>query len=251
MAAEKTVALVIRTVDFSETSKIVTFFSRDHGKLGVMAKGARRLKSAFEVALDLLSLCSICVLRKPSAELDLLTEASLLERFAGLRTNLAGLYGAYYIAELLDGLTQPHQPHPKLFDATVEAVRQLAERDDRFMVLCQYQLFLLKDLGYAPNLERCVACGAAVARSARMAYSISAGGLLCSACERFHSSALHVQGGTIQAMRLLQTNDAVLIRRLVVAPHTRAELWRIISTHVRNLLGRTPRTAALLQLEER
>ena len=127
MAAEKTTALIIRGVDFSETSRIVTFLTRDFGKAAALAKGGRRLKSSFEVALDLLSVCSICLIRKPSAELDLLTEASLVERFAGLRQNLSALYAGYYIAELLDSLMQRGEPHPALFDRTVESLRRLSE----------------------------------------------------------------------------------------------------------------------------
>src|SRR5437773_7911485 len=101
MPAETALALVVRTTDWSETSRIATMFSREFGKLRVLAKGGRRLKSNFEVALDLLTVCSIVLLRKQSGGLDLLTEALVVVRFPGLRTNLPALYAAYYVAELL------------------------------------------------------------------------------------------------------------------------------------------------------
>src|SRR5262245_41910885 len=100
MAAEKAVGIVVRTTDWSETSRIATVWTREFGKVRVLAKGGRRLKSNFEVALDLLSVCSIVLLRKSSG-LDLLTEARAEERFGGLRSNLRALYAGYYIAELL------------------------------------------------------------------------------------------------------------------------------------------------------
>ena len=81
MPTEKAIALVLRVVEFSETSSIVTLLTREFGKVRGLAKGARRPKGPFESALDLLSLCRIVFLRKSSDALDLLTEAKLEWRF--------------------------------------------------------------------------------------------------------------------------------------------------------------------------
>ena len=81
MPAEKALALVVRGTDWSETSRITTLFTREFGKVRALAKGGRRLKSAFENALDLLTHCSIVFLRKSSGSLDLLTEARVVQRF--------------------------------------------------------------------------------------------------------------------------------------------------------------------------
>src|SRR5512136_1851975 len=115
MASEKTSAIVIRAVDFSETSLIVTLFTRDFGKIGALAKGARRLKSPFESALDLLALCRIVFLHKSSEALDLMTEAKLVRRFRPPGRSLPALYAAYYVAELLGAMTDDDDPHPELF----------------------------------------------------------------------------------------------------------------------------------------
>src|SRR5947208_11364723 len=102
MPTEKAQALVLRTTDWSETSRIATLWTREFGKVRVLAKGGRRLKSAFENALDLLTLCSIVLLRKSSGGLDLLTEAQVVQRFPRLGQHLPALYAAYYVAELLE-----------------------------------------------------------------------------------------------------------------------------------------------------
>src|SRR5256885_15813014 len=101
MAAEKAQALVLRTTDWIETSRIATLWTREFGKVRILAKGGRRLKSNFENALDLLTECRIVLLRKSSGGLDLLTEAQVVRRFAQLRTDLPALYSAYYVAEML------------------------------------------------------------------------------------------------------------------------------------------------------
>src|ERR1700694_3314433 len=114
MPAEKAQGLVIRVTDWSETSRIATLWTREFGKVRVLAKGGRRLKSSFESALDLLTLCSIVLLRKSSGTLDLVTEAQVVQRFSQLRQNMPALYAAYYLAELLGEGTEDYDPHPAL-----------------------------------------------------------------------------------------------------------------------------------------
>src|SRR3954464_7899394 len=83
--AEKALALVVRGTDWSETSRIATLWTREFGKVRALAKGGRRLRSSFEVAFDLLSVCHVVVIRKQTGGLDLLTEAQVAERFPHLR----------------------------------------------------------------------------------------------------------------------------------------------------------------------
>src|SRR5258708_2008063 len=125
MPPVKATALVLRTTDWSETSRIATLWTREFGKVRALAKGGRRLKSSFESALDLLNVCGIVLLRKSSGSLDLLTEARVVQRFPRLRTNLEALYAGYYVAELLADWTEDHDAHPGLFDealATLDAL---------------------------------------------------------------------------------------------------------------------------------
>src|SRR3954447_18350436 len=129
MAAEKALALVVRGTDWSETSRIATLFTREFGKVRALAKGGRRLKSNFDSAFDLLSVCRVVFLRKAHSGLDLLTEAQLAERFPVLRQDLSALYAGYYVAELLPDRTQDSAPPPPLFDAAVETLRGLDRKD--------------------------------------------------------------------------------------------------------------------------
>ena len=131
MAAEKTRALVLRTVAFGETSSVVTLYTRDFGKVRALAKGAWRPKSGFDAALDLLSSCQVLVLRKSSGGLDLLTEASLEHRFRVGRS-LTAFAAGMYVAELLDALTADVDPQPELFDAAHATLSELSGRDDEF-----------------------------------------------------------------------------------------------------------------------
>src|SRR5262245_26187643 len=157
MPAEKALGLVVRTTDWSETSRIATVWTREFGKVRVLAKGGRRLKSNFETALDLLTSCSIVFHRKSSGTLDLLTEAQISERFPGLRKNLPALYAGYYVAELLSDGTEEYDAHPGLFDAAVLALRDFGavEMPQLALRLATFELAWLQELGYSPVLDAC------------------------------------------------------------------------------------------------
>src|SRR5882672_314913 len=153
MATEKTRAIVLKQVEFSESSCVVTLFTEDFGKVGALAKGARRPKSAFEGALDLLGLCRIVFLRKSSDALDLLTEAKLERRFRPPGGNLSNLYAAYYVAELLNDLTDDYDPHLELFDAADQTLLALREVRAAGTVLLRFELTALRVLGHLPSLD--------------------------------------------------------------------------------------------------
>src|SRR5437773_1265960 len=198
MTAQKATALVLRTVDWSDTSRIATLWTREFGRVRVLAKGGRRLKSNFESALDLLTVCTIVLLRKSSGSLDLLTEAQVVERFPRLRTDLAALYAGYYMAELLADWTEDYDPHPTLFDETRATLQMLgmppAATGPR---LARFELVLLRELGYGPALGACAACGESLLSRVgprRLAFSAAAGGVLCPNCQAQHRDRRPLSG---------------------------------------------------------
>ena len=241
MSAEKATALVLRVIDFSETSAVVTLFTREFGKVRALAKGAHRPKGPFESALDLLAVCRVVFLRKSSDALDLLTEAKLERRFRPPPGALANLYAAYYIAELLGELTDDYDPHPELFDATERALARLRKRDAVAPVVVHFELTALRLLGHLPSLDTCVECGKTVKESGRTPFSQQAGGVLCKSCRVGRKQIISISPGVLAAMsRLAVPNDegsapAELDRR------TSGELRAVLNHYVSHLLGREPR----------
>ena len=240
---EQALGIVIRSVDFSETSKVVTLFTRELGKLGAMAKGARRAKSSFEGSLDVLSVCRIGVIRKPSAELDLLTDARLEERFAGLGRDLQALYAGFFIAELLDALTQPHDPHPTLFDAATAALRALHLGTPPWLGATAFALRTLGEVGYGLALDACCGCGKATTEE-RPAFAANHGGLLCGECRRGQAGWTELRPGALEALRKLTAGNADDAANWPV--ELRRECWRTAVGRVQALMGRASKTAKLL-----
>ena len=126
MAVEQSDAIVLRVIPWSETSLIAHIYTRDFGKLSVLAKGARRPKSPFEAALDLLSICRVVFISKSSDALDLLTEAKLTRRFRGGSRDLLRLYAGYYVAELLERLTDKQDRQPEIFELAEDTLTAIS-----------------------------------------------------------------------------------------------------------------------------
>jgi DNA repair protein RecO (recombination protein O) len=234
MPAEKALALVVRGTDWSETSRIVTLWTREFGKVRALAKGGRRIKSSFEVAFDLLTICHVVIIRKHSGGLDLLTEAQVAERFPHLRTDLAALYAGYYVAELLADGTQDYDPHPALFDAAVDTLRGLADPTDRPGRVSAFELAWLRELGYSPRLDACAACGKPLS-GPRVGFSPSAGGVLCSACRPAARDDRPLSAAALAALRGLAAGEPTL------PPAARPEVRQVLGHAVSAVLGRRPR----------
>jgi DNA repair protein RecO (recombination protein O) len=242
MPAEKAEALVLRTTDWSETSRIATLWTREFGKVRVLAKGGRRLKSAFENALDLLTHCSIVFLRKSSGSLDLLTEARVVQRFVQLRNDLSALYAAYYVAELLTDWTEDYDPHPLLFDEALATLRDVGlaseSRVETGLRVMRFEAVMLRELGYTPALDDCAACGETLTGPGQW-FSASAGGVVCSRCAPGNRDRQPLSTAAWQALRDL--GDASDAWRGLKDANVRAEVRRVLGLYVTYRLGRRPR----------
>lgn len=241
MSTEKTEALVIRLADFSETSRVATLFTRDFGKIAALAKGGKRLKGSFEAALDLLTRCRIVFIRKSSASLDLLTEAQVTSRFRPQGRSLTHLYGGYYVAELLNGLTEEYDPHPLLFDAAVSTLARLAGDDPPRPALLRFELAALREIGQLPAVEQCLRCGKSTDSGGPFVFWVSQGGLLCVACRRHEHSSVLIHPATIPLFCRLAENDPSSTEPVTIPPQQQKELEHIATAAISHVLGRRPR----------
>lgn len=202
MAAEKTTGIVLRVIAFSETSCIVTLFTREFGKITTMAKGARRPKSPFEAALDVLAICRIVFLDKSSGAMGLLTEAKLERRFRSATRNLSQLYAGYYVVELLNTLNDEGDPHPDLFDYAVATINLIDSRetceDQLSQILLRFELKTLELLGHLPMLTKCVSCGREKTTLTRVSFGLNLGGILCQSCRRGESNIVSLSSDGLQ-----------------------------------------------------
>jgi DNA repair protein RecO (recombination protein O) len=243
---ETTQALVIRLVDFSETSRVVTFYTREFGKIGALAKGGRRLRGPFAGALDLLSVCRIVLIRKHSDSLDLLTEAELVKGFAPQRNSLQVLYAGYYVAELLQELTHDGDPHAQLFDIAVDVLRLLESGADVPLVMRRFELAILRETGHMPHLDGCVVCGAVFAEDRSLGFSAAAGGLVCAACARKGGATLRLGAGSAKILKVIGDAASDEWQSLRLERGVAREVAAVTRGAITHLIGKKLKTAQFL-----
>jgi DNA repair protein RecO (recombination protein O) len=151
----RTEAIVLRSLDYGETSQIVTLFTREKGKVAVMAKGARRIKSPYGSTLQPMAYTQVVFYYKPTRTLQTLTESSHAKAFLGLRRSLDKITIGLRIVELVAALMEDEDPHPETFQLTLRLLERLDEADARIANLWPYaQLRLATVLGLAPSVQR-------------------------------------------------------------------------------------------------
>lgn len=161
---------VLHSYPYRETSLIVEVFSRDHGRLGLVAKGARRPMSQLRGVL--MAFQPLLIDWSGGGEMKTLVRAE----WQGGQPLLGGqaLLCAYYLNELLMRLLPREDPHPVLFRAYGDALRALAAGEGQEVILRRFELALLQELGYGLQLDS-DADGAPVRPELRYAYIIERG----------------------------------------------------------------------------
>jgi DNA repair protein RecO (recombination protein O) len=236
---DKAQAIVLRTTDWSESSRIATLWTRELGKVRALAKGGRRLRSAFDNALDLLTVCGIVLIRKSSGSLDLLTEAQVVTRFPRLREDLSALYAGYYVAELLADWTQELDPHPALYEEAIATLGDLGQPGaDNALRVMRFEMVFLDELGYRPALDRCAGCQGGL-QATRLAFCALSGGVLCPGCQKVQREhrPLSADARTL----LLALGELRADWRRPWPSSVRAEVRQHLGTYLTALRGRPPR----------
>lgn len=173
-------AFILHSYPYKETSLIVEAFTRHRGRVGLLARGARRPRSALRGIL--LAFHPLRLSWTASTELGTLMGAE----WAGGQRALSGLglMCGFYLNELLLRLLPREDPHESLFDAYAQAVAQLAGNGGHAVLLRGFELRLLSELGYAPPLDRDAASGSPVQPGMRYAYAPERGPLALNGAAR-------------------------------------------------------------------
>ena len=183
MPPVSTPAIVLSTLRYSETSKIVRLATREYGVQSVIAKGALRPKSRFGAALQLLSEGQAQFLLKENRELHLLTSFDLRRLHVGLATELERYAVACALGEVMLRFAPP-DPHPESFDLLRHALEELEMSPLLGVEALGYRLLwqMVSVLGFEPSLDACVIDGTPLSSTGPLAFSTREGGALCTVC---------------------------------------------------------------------
>lgn len=182
----KTHAIVLRKIDFGETSKIAQFYTEDYGRISAVIKGARSTKSKIGALVDTMNLLQLVLYKKETREVQLVSQVDLVKHFSGIRDNYEKYISASAIIELLSNMTLENEHSKKLFEGTVRIFTLLDSTNDNPKILfTKYFLFFLKEIGYEFQLRRCNVCHNEINSKSSVSINFQAG-LMCGECRKDH-----------------------------------------------------------------
>lgn len=224
--------IVIRSQDYGEGNKIITIYSKETGKVGVMARGAKKLKSRHSAIAQLFTYAEFVFFR--TSGLGTLNHGETINSHHGLREDLNKAAAAAYLVEFLDRLTADYEPNLFLFEQLKAALAALDSGKDAQITCHLMEMKLLMAGGYTPILDRCASCGSEVELHH---FSVPAGGLVCDRCAPRDPGAIRLVDATAKLLRLFQQLDIRRLGEIDVKPNTKQQLKRCMREFIDHHVG--------------
>jgi DNA repair protein RecO (recombination protein O) len=223
-------AIVLSSVDFGEADRIVTFFTRGHGRLSAFAAGARKSKRRFAGALEAGThlKARLVSTRGDTVRLD---GVDVIRSFHRLRDDLSRIARALYCLELCRELSRDGQPNEPLFDALSQYLGLLEEKKAGPTSLLKFELDALQYTGFMPRFSPCALCGGETGDRPR--FDPQHGGVVCHACSLRVPGAVAARPDVIDALARLQAGE-----RKPMEPELRARGRELLNLFIAHHLGR-------------
>ncbi|RBW70514.1 DNA repair protein RecO [Bacillus taeanensis] len=222
----KVEGIVIRSIDYGESNKILTLYTRESGKIGVMARGAKKANSRLSSVSQLFTYGQY--LFQKSSGLGSLSQGEMISSFRGIREDIFRTAYAAYVVELLDKLTEEKTPNPYLFELVYQVLYFMHEEIDPEILTFIFEVKMLSAAGIAPEFNKCANCGT---MEGQFVFSIREGGFLCHKCQHIDPHHLKISSSTAKLLRLFYHFDITRLGQVSVKEQTKAEIKQILTTY--------------------
>lgn len=226
---------MLSRIDFGEADRLVTLFSKQYGKLRVVAKGARRPLSRLGPHLEYF--CRSELMLAKGRDLDIVTGAETVNAYLALRANLDAYGHASHMVELIARLTEERQENAVVFDLLGGSLQLLVEGVDPYHVTRHFELALLNQLGFRPELQQCVECREPLSQAPHP-FMAELGGFLCERCQPRGVAMKHVSVDAQKYLRAVERRGLGAIVNLDLDPRLRGEIERLLSDYLRHISER-------------
>ena len=233
-------AVVLGSIDFGESDRILTFYTLEQGKITGIAKGARRSKKRFVGNLDPLTHINIGYFHSDKSELVRVEDASIIDAFSSLKTDIERLSDACYLLELTSEMTREGIVLPAVYHTLVAFLKML-EASPNEELLRFFEIRLLSICGYLPHLGGCVACRQHAGEE-RLYFSSERGGLVCRRCSSGIMGLIPVSPGTAGLLSMAARLEAGKLERLKPGAAFLEESERFLYDFIKFQLGKELKT---------
>ena len=239
----QTEAVIIKKVKLREADRILTLYTPHLGKIQGVARGVRRPRSKLAGHLELLTHSQVSLAR--GRNLDTIIGSQTINSFLPLKSDLWLISCALYVTELINQFTADHIENYSLFRLLIETMHRLSQADDNELVLRYFELHLLNEVGYRPQLRQCVSCHSPL-KVVTNTFSPADGGMLCPRCSQRRPLTYPLSVDAIKALNLLQANDYDTAGEQKMNPELSHELDEVLSHYIEYLLEREVKSAVWL-----
>lgn len=231
-----TKGIVLKTFDLRETSKIATFFTKDHGKVKGVLKGIRKDFRKFGSSVDRFSVNDIVYYQYSRSELHLISQCDLIQFYFMIRQDYKRNVAANYMLELVDTVMPLEQPNKKIYRLMLDYLQELETVKDIDKLVHIFQIKILALSGFRPHIDACVKCSKVV--EGRVRFSLKAGGLICAQCPTNEPHFTTISRGTIASILHIEKNSWLKSIQLGLTNTVRKELKYILNNFLVYHLGR-------------
>ncbi len=255
--SKKASAIVLSSLDYGESDRIITFYTNDFGKLTGIAKGARRSRKRFPNALELFSCSDILFSERNSGGLRLIESCHVTNHYSGIRSDLEKTLVASYFIDLTAQFTSESEKNQRLFQLLQDFLEIIDTRNYSEVITRLFELHLLKLKGFEPVLDRCTACKTPINeieseyRAGSLLFSLNRGGIKCPKCNSDNKPSLPISIGTIMTLLMGKKMDISKIHRLTLSTQAAEESKKVLVSFIQHLLGKNLRSLDVINKIER
>lgn len=224
--------IIVRTMNYGEAGKILVVFSKQQGKISLMARGAKKLKSRHASVSQLFTHGDFTYYKGGSSQMGTLNQGDILHAHRSLHEDLHKAAYAAYLVELVDRLFADQEGSSHVFNQLSAGLTALEEDKDPPIVIHIFELLMLHVSGYAPVLDHCSVCGKEVNITDKVALSIASGGYLCGTCMHAAQEVQFVDAKTFKLMRLMQHVDLRKLGSISVSVPTKQQLGKWLGAYI-------------------
>jgi len=246
MSVVRCPSIILRAKEFGEADLLVSFFSREHGRLKGVAKAGRKSRKRFSNSLDLFCLTEMEYEHR-GVDLCFLHAGILLEHFQTIRQQYETLAVASYLVELTEILFPLGVPDRRMFELLEGALEGLNAGMDGVFVRAAFEAGAMSLGGFAIGLSNCCFCGRPYTGRGRAVTVSSKGGIACLKCAKETAGFPGLSPHAVSALKTIQSCELTINALSVLPDEIINEIRAALKLHMEYRLGQRPRSSRYLE----
>ncbi len=230
-------AVVLKSMRYRETSKIVTLYTRRYGKTRVVAKGARQPKSKFGGSLEPITHIRAIFYRRENRDLHTLSQTEIRNGFFRTHSSLEKLSIGFAVVDLVNAIFHGEEENEPAFRLLIQTLQLLDGSTENYRnILFAFEVRLISLLGFRPDFKSCAVCGDRLSFDGGKSVAIfdfAAGGLLCTRCEERGTRKVKMSGPACRALEVFLNSPLDEVTQLKLNSAAGKEVHEVLGNYLR------------------